>query len=87
MLTLVPLKQNTKKNKKIQKIFVLPFGEIMLRPELSSPPRFRIQGGGGILSNVCEQVPNMPYKLGFFNLSAQLELNETNQHKFSKVIQ
>ena len=26
-------------------ILVLPFKEISLRPELSSPPRFRIQGG------------------------------------------
>ena len=26
-------------------LFMLPFEEISLRPELSSPPRFRIQGG------------------------------------------
>ena len=26
---------------------VLPIDEISLRPELSSPPRFTIQGGGG----------------------------------------
>ena len=34
-----------KKNKKNAIILVLPNEEIILRPELSSPPRFRIQGG------------------------------------------
>ena len=28
-------------------LLVLPIEEISLRPELSSPPRFRIQGAGG----------------------------------------
>ena len=33
-----------------QKILVLPIEEISLRPELSSPPHFRTQGGGVTLS-------------------------------------
>ena len=49
-------KKNCKKNCKIRKynlfapqkiaiLLVLPFEEISIRPELSSPPSFRIQGG------------------------------------------
>ena len=34
-----------KKNKKNAILLVLPIEEISLRPELSSPPRFKIQGG------------------------------------------
>ena len=34
-----------KKKKKYAIILVLPIEEISLRPELSTPPRFRIQGG------------------------------------------
>ena len=41
-------KKKKKKRKKTGKnaiLLVLPIEEISLRPELSSPPRFRIQGG------------------------------------------
>ena len=34
-----------KKGRKKASILVLPSEEISLQPELSSPPRFRIQGG------------------------------------------
>ena len=36
-------------------ILVLPIEKISLRPELSSPPRFRIQGGGCTLSMTQEE--------------------------------
>ena len=49
------LKEEKKLLKKNPILLVLPFEEISIWPELSSPPYFRIQGGGGTLSVTQEQ--------------------------------
>ena len=49
-------KNHRKKREKIYNLLVLPIEKNSLRPELSSPPRFRIQGGGYPERDICTYV-------------------------------
>ena len=49
---------------------VLPIEEISFQPELSSPPRFRIQGGRGPLSVTHQQTEILVSNIGYITIIA-----------------